>query len=172
VTSTDRYRYRLQGFEDDPGYEEDWEDYPPGGASAGTNRRTVLGAALAGGIVSLAAERLPKLYRWATKGNGGAAANGPTVLGKVADVPVGGGLIFAAHQVVVTQPLAGTLRAFSAVCPHAGCVVDQIRDKKIMCPCHPGLFNIADGSVASGPPLSALPARTISVMGDEVVLMA
>src|SRR5688572_24624500 len=45
--------------------------------------------------------------------NGNAAAG---ALGAAADVPVGGGKIFAAQKVVVTQPTPGEYKAFSSVC--------------------------------------------------------
>ena len=41
-------------------------------------------------------------------------------------MPVGGGKIFAAEKVVVTQPTEGDFKAFSAVCTHQGCVVAKI----------------------------------------------
>ena len=47
-----------------------------------------------------------------------AAGGGGTALGKTSEVPVGGGAIFKNEQVVVTQPAAGTFKAFSAVCTH------------------------------------------------------
>ncbi|HME64867.1 MAG TPA: hypothetical protein VKG61_08250, partial [Streptosporangiaceae bacterium] len=40
------------------------------------------------------------------------------VLGAAGAIPVGGGTIFTAARVVVTQPVRGQYRAFSAVCTH------------------------------------------------------
>ena len=36
------------------------------------------------------------------------------------DVPVGGGIVFADEEVVVTQPTAGEFQVFTAVCTHSG----------------------------------------------------
>jgi len=45
----------------------------------------------------------------------------------------------------------GDVRAFSTVCPHAGCAVDWDREESCFsCPCHDSRFD-ADGRVASGP---------------------
>src|SRR5215472_12634585 len=55
---------------------------------------------------------------------------------KVADIPVGGGAIFADQDVVVTQPVAGQFKAFSATCTHQACLVASVAQGKIICPCH------------------------------------
>ena len=59
------------------------------------------------------------------------AANALTATSKI---PVGSGTIFAGQQVVVTQPSAGEFKAFSAVCTHMGCIVNQISNGTIDCP--------------------------------------
>src|SRR3954470_1282064 len=48
--------------------------------------------------------------------SGGGTGKGGTVLVAVADVPEGGGIIKGAY--VITQPDAGTFKAFSKVCTH------------------------------------------------------
>ena len=53
-----------------------------------------------------------------------------------ADIPVGGGKVFDALKVVVTQPTAGDYKAFSAVCTHQGCTVNGVSNGVITCPCH------------------------------------
>jgi len=49
------------------------------------------------------------------------------VVGSTSDVPEGGGTVFADQKVVVTQPGKGDFKAFSAVCPHQGCLVDSVK---------------------------------------------
>jgi Rieske Fe-S protein len=104
-------------------------------------------------------------------GSGGGATKGASgdVLTGTADVPVGGGEILDAQKVVVTQPSKGEFKAFSAVCTHQQCLVAQITDGKIVCPCHGSQFSVEDGSVVGGPAPSPLPKVAIDVKGDRVV---
>jgi Rieske Fe-S protein len=99
-----------------------------------------------------------------------AAAGTGSELAKTTDIPEGGGKIFAEQKVVVTQPTAGTFKAFSAVCTHQGCAVTTVADGTINCPCHGSKFKIADGSVATGPATQPLAAANITVSGDSVTL--
>ncbi|MER6784670.1 Rieske (2Fe-2S) protein [Streptomyces sp. NPDC000658] len=103
-----------------------------------------------------------------TSGGDNAAAG--AALTKTADIPEGGGKVFGAEKVVVTQPTAGTYKAFSAVCTHAGCAVKSISDGVINCPCHNSNFSITDGSVKSGPARKPLPEVPIKVSGDSITL--
>ncbi|MEU5158204.1 Rieske (2Fe-2S) protein [Streptomyces sp. NPDC020875] len=91
-------------------------------------------------------------------------------LTKRSAVPVGGGTVFKAEKVVVVQPTAGQFKAFSAVCPHQGCLVDRVADGTIDCPCHDSRFRITDGSVEKGPSTRPLPPAAITVTGDAVLL--
>jgi Rieske Fe-S protein len=95
-------------------------------------------------------------------------ANGPAKQIKVADIPVGGGTIYPDQVIVVTQPVAGQFKAFSAMCMHLGCVVTKIDNGKIICPCHGSEYNIADGSVYLGPSTTALTPRKVTVTGDSI----
>lgn len=102
---------------------------------------------------------------------GGSASGGSTgALATTSEIPVGGGKVFAAKKVVVTQPEAGTFKAFSAVCTHQQCVVDQVANGTISCPCHGSTFSAKDGSVTGGPAPSPLPAESIKVSGSEIIL--
>ena len=105
-------------------------------------------------------------------GNGSAKSGGQmgTLLGLATDVPVGGGKVFTAAKVVVTQPAAGEYKGFSAVCTHQQCIVDQVADGTIDCPCHGSKFSIKDGSVVAGPAPSPLPSAPVTVSGGQVML--
>lgn len=102
--------------------------------------------------------------------NGEAGNAGGTVLAKTADIPEGGGKVFADQGVVVTQPTAGTFKAFSSKCTHQGCAVKDISNGVITCPCHNSQFSATDGSVKKGPATQALAAADISVDGDSIKL--
>ncbi len=103
-------------------------------------------------------------------GGAGAASAAPAnALATTAEVPVGGGKIINGANVVVTQAVAGTFKAFSAVCTHQGCIVDAIANGTIDCPCHGSKFSIKDGSVVNGPAASPLPPVTITVQGTSIV---
>ena len=117
------------------------------------DRRTVLlGSAVVGvGVVLTAC------------GGGGAPAAAAGPLGPAADVPVGGGVIYARQRVVVTQPTDKVFKAFSAVCPHAGCLVAEVKPTGILCRCHGSLFSVKDGSVLAGPADAPLEAKTVTV---------
>ncbi|MBO4272652.1 Rieske (2Fe-2S) protein [Microbispora triticiradicis] len=93
-----------------------------------------------------------------------------TSLGRTGDVPVGGGHVLSDLDVVVTQPEAGTFKAFSALCTHRGCRVDEVSDGEIVCPCHVSRFAITDGSVTDGPAGQPLPSFKLKVSGDEIVV--
>ena len=113
----------------------------------------------------------------ASTGNGGSASGSGmstgmagTLLGEAAEIPVGGGKVYTAAKVVVTQPAKGEFKAFSAVCTHVGCLCNQVADGTINCPCHGAKFKITDGSVVTGPAPTALAAATVTVADGKVLL--
>jgi Rieske Fe-S protein len=108
----------------------------------------------------------PAVVQPAPAAPGGAAA----ALASTADIPVGGGKIFAEQDVVVTQPAAGTFKAFSATCTHQGCPVAPVDGGTINCNCHGSKFKVADGSVATGPAAKPLAEKTIKVDGTSITL--
>ena len=103
----------------------------------------------------------------ASSAAGGTAAG---ALAATSDIPVGGGKIFDTQLTVVTQPTAGEFKAFSAVCTHMGCTVNQIAGGRIDCPCHGSEYSITDGAVLAGPAPRPLPAKTIKITGDSIFL--
>ena len=98
------------------------------------------------------------------------AGAGANAVAAVADVPVGGGIVLAGQDLVVTQPVAGTFKGFSATCTHQGCKVAEVKGGTINCPCHGSRFAVADGTPAAGPATKPLPAKAVTVQGSSVVL--
>jgi len=93
-----------------------------------------------------------------------------TVLAPVADVPVGGGVVISDPPIVITQPTSGQIKGFTAICPHAGCLVSTVVNDEIICPCHGSKFSAVDGSVIQGPAEQALEVADVNVKGANVVL--
>ena len=104
------------------------------------------------------------------KGAMGPKASG-TVLGTASEIPVGGGKIFAAAKVVVTQPVRGQYKGFSAVCTHVGCILSEVADGTIDCPCHGSEFKITNGAVVTGPAPRPLPKKQIKIVDGQVFLI-
>ena len=100
--------------------------------------------------------------------NSGSSSSGGGLSVPVANVPVGGGFVNTDARVVVTQPSAGTFKAFSAVCTHQGCTVNEVSNNQIHCPCHGSIFNATDGSVVNGPATSPLSTLNVAVTGANV----
>ena len=100
-------------------------------------------------------------------GGGDEGGSGGATLAAVGDIPEGGGIIQGDY--VITQPVAGTFKAFSKVCTHAGCDVNKIDGGQIACPCHNSKFAIDTGKPTSGPATKALPETKVKVDGDNIV---
>ncbi|MEU1814502.1 Rieske (2Fe-2S) protein [Streptomyces roseifaciens] len=136
-------------------------------APRGSTRRSVVAAAGAAGLVTV-------LAACGGGGDGGKDEGGGRTAGgelaKAADIPEGGGKVFPDRKVVVTQPVKGEFKAFSAVCTHQGCVVKDVSGGTINCPCHGSRFRIADGSVQGGPAQGPLPEEQVSVRDGSLHL--
>ncbi|MFH8349696.1 Rieske (2Fe-2S) protein [Streptomyces sp. NPDC018045] len=164
-----------------------------GRTGAGTARRTVVAAAGAAGLAAAlaacgngsdgygdSASSAPPDTSGASGDDGakngdgapGSAGTGSAggVLAKTADIPEGGGKVFKDRKIVVTQPARGEFKAFSAVCRHQGCLVNEVADGTINCPCHGSTYAIEDGSVRKGPATQGLTAAEVSVEGDSIKL--
>ncbi|AUY49456.1 MULTISPECIES: Rieske (2Fe-2S) protein [Streptomycetaceae] len=140
----------------------------PQAESPATSRRTLLcgaAAVLAAGGGTLAVSGCSS----SSSGSSGTpAAKTPVDVGPASAVPVGGGTVYRDKKIVVTQPAEGQYKAFSAKCTHAGCIVDQVKNQKIQCPCHGSMFGITDGAVLDGPAPTPLPEYTVAVEGGNL----
>jgi len=72
--------------------------------------------------------------------------------------------VFLAHH-------EGALRAYSAICPHLGCLVHwDPEGRRFPCPCHASVFGL-DGAAESGPAGSlSLVRHRVKVEGETVLL--
>jgi Rieske Fe-S protein len=161
----------------------------------GTRRRALLGMAVAAGALcagcsssksSSAASGTPSSSAGSAAGGGttsssaassssgvGSASSSPSsgsaaALAATSAVPVGGGTVLSDQKIVLTQPTAGTFKAFTAVCTHAGCTVSTVENGLIVCPCHGSRYHIADGSVANGPAPQPLTPVAIKVADGQI----
>jgi Rieske Fe-S protein len=147
-------------------------DATTGGAAEqhGTSRRRLL----AGGATIAAAAAVTAACSSSGGGStdGGAvqtpSGGGATV--RTSDVPVNGGVILQDRQIVVTQPTAGTYKAFGALCTHEGCMVTAVTNNSVQCPCHGSTFSASDGAVQGGPARSPLPSVPLTVSGSTITL--
>lgn len=145
------------------------------GVLAGVGLAGLAGAVSAcssGGSSSSSAASAPASAGGAAAASGGGASGGAAAssLASTSEIPVGGGKVFSAQKVVVTQPKAGQFKGFSAICTHEQCLVDQVANGTIDCPCHGSQFSITDGAVVAGPAPKPLPAEAISVTGTSIAL--
>ena len=138
-------------------------------AGPGPSRRALLQA---GG--GLAVAGLTASACGAGTSSGAGASAEPVVTGPVGtpgQVPVGGGAIFPAANVVVTQPVEGQFHAFSTRCPHQGCAVTSVKDGFIVCPCHNSRFAVATGDpTPDSPARQPLAPRQVAVKGGSLVI--
>ncbi|HEU4757584.1 MAG TPA: Rieske (2Fe-2S) protein [Agromyces sp.] len=88
----------------------------------------------------------------------------------LADIPVGGSIsaTIGDDPVLLAQPTAGEVVAFSAICTHQKCVV-AAAGERFECPCHGSAFDAATGEVLNGPALEPLSPVAVTVEGDRVV---
>ncbi len=139
-----------------------------GASGRGIDRRTVIaaaGAVGAAGVLAACSNTNPAPSTSPAPAN----TKGGQALASVADVPVGGGKIIEEPPVVVTQPTKGEFAAFSAICPHQGCIVNEVTADTIICPCHGSEFSAATGAVLVGPAATGLDPIAIKVEGGEIL---
>ncbi|MER7418248.1 Rieske (2Fe-2S) protein [Micromonospora peucetia] len=157
------------------------DDQEPTGPATRTRRTLLTGAGAVGAAVVLAAcgsddsgdptaptsggPSVPS-----TGDAGGGDRQGAQSLARTADIPVGGGAVYPAQGVVITQPRAGEFKGFDSICTHQGCPVTNVDGGTINCTCHFSKFSIEDGSVKGGPATKPLPAKNVKVTGDQISL--
>jgi Rieske Fe-S protein len=103
--------------------------------------------------------------------SGDGAGNGDSATVPLSSIPVGGAVSaqLGSTPIVVSQPSAGSVVAFSAVCTHQGCTVAP-QGKEFDCPCHGSRFDGTTGDVINGPARNPLTKLKTAVNGDKVTI--
>ncbi len=98
----------------------------------------------------------------------------PVLVAPEADFPIGDSrtVAFGRYPALVINTAAG-LKAYSAVCTHFACICKWDPNlEQIVCPCHDGFFDPADGSVISGPPPKGLTPFQTEVKDGDIYVSA
>jgi Rieske Fe-S protein len=90
------------------------------------------------------------------------------VLARLAHVPVGGSAANGSGSIVVAQPTAGQVVAFSSKCTHMGCTVAPAGNE-YHCPCHGSVYDAFTGAVKSGPAPRPLHTVPVAVVNGNIV---
>ncbi|MEF8775253.1 MAG: Rieske (2Fe-2S) protein [Haloarculaceae archaeon] len=90
-------------------------------------------------------------------------ADAPTLLVRFPESAYGG-------ETELAFTVAG-YAAYSKVCTHAGCMVSDVDDTTLVCPCHYGKFDPTSGaSVVGGPPPRPLPQLPLTLSSEGALI--
>ncbi len=137
------------------------------------SRRGVIASAVGVSAVAALTSCSPEIANLAeTSEPTSPSTEGPVAVCKISDIPIGSGLRFevVGVPILITQPRAGDFRGFSAICTHAGYVMNNVANSEIKCDNHGAVFSADDGSVLSGPAPRALGKVEVTVEGDDVLV--
>ena len=98
----------------------------------------------------------------------------PVLVAPEAEMPVGESrtVAFGRYPALVIITAAG-LKAYSAVCTHFACICKwDAKLEQIVCPCHDGYFDPADGSVIAGPPPKGLTPLLTAIKDGDIFVSA
>lgn len=133
-------------------------------------RRFFLTILLAGVGSALAGATLWPVWRFLSPRSGAGAQETVTLSRSQVEMGQAHFFSFRGRPAVVLQPVAGTFAAFSAVCPHLGCIVKWLPEEgEFLCPCHAGRFS-SEGNVLSGPPPKPLESLPVVLQADQVII--
>jgi thiosulfate dehydrogenase (quinone) large subunit len=108
----------------------------------------------------------------AAEANGGSSLpSGAVKLGPGSRLPSGQAATYTdptdGSPDILIRDTEGNLKAFSAVCTHAGCTVGY-EGGVIVCPCHGGEYSAETGQVIAGPPPSPLAPKRVLETGGQI----
>jgi Rieske Fe-S protein len=143
------------------------------GGRSRQSRRGFVNWILGTGVGGLLAAVLYPVGRYLIPPEAGESAAASVTLSlRPEDIPPNSGQIFKFGNqpgILVRSP-SGELRAFSAACPHLGCIV-QYRDdlSRVWCACHNGHFDL-NGRNIEGPPPGPLEIYAVNVREGQIVV--
>jgi nitrite reductase/ring-hydroxylating ferredoxin subunit len=90
------------------------------------------------------------------------------------EIPVGAAKIFsyptAQDSCILVRTAADSYVAYSQKCTHLSCAVYYAKESnRLECPCHNGVFSIADGAVLQGPPQRPLPRIQFVIQNSAII---
>jgi Rieske Fe-S protein len=96
------------------------------------------------------------------------------VIARIADVPVGGSLIFNypadSPARLLVRVDEETFVAYEQQCTHLTCpVIPHVEAAELHCPCHEGVFDLLTGRPLAGPPRRPLARVTLEIREGNVV---
>jgi thiosulfate dehydrogenase (quinone) large subunit len=104
-------------------------------------------------------------------GSGGKLPTGAVKLGPGKRLPSGQAATYSDPSTgspdILIRNEDGGLKAFSAVCTHAGCTVGY-DGSQIYCPCHGGTYSPETGEVTGGPPPAPLEPKEVLEQGGQI----
>jgi len=104
-------------------------------------------------------------------GGGSALPSGAVRLGPGKRLPAGQAATYSdptdGSPDILIRDESGNLKAFSAVCTHAGCTVGY-EGGTIVCPCHGGEYSAETGEVIAGPPPTGLAPKRVVESGGQI----
>lgn len=139
------------------------------------SRRTVIASAVgvsAAAALAACAPQAPAANQAPQSDAPAEDASAPVEVCKTTDIAVGSGKKFdvSGTAILITHPTQDVFRGFSAICTHAGFVMNNVANSEIVCDNHGAVYNADDGSVIKGPAARALGKVTVTVEGDAVLV--
>ena len=81
----------------------------------------------------------------------------------------GGFLLISEADTMAINVDGSTIRAFTSICTHQQCTINQFSDDTFQCPCHGSQYDTA-GDVVQGPATQSLAEYDVSQSGDTVTI--